>query len=716
MNSDFISTLKNELLFSLNSEQKKAVEHFRGPLLVYAGAGSGKTKVITHRIAYLIRIHQVEPNKILAVTFTNKAAEEMRERVQNLIGPYSEKVTLKTFHSLGLQILRENHYLLNLNSNFSVYDASSQKSLAKKILKEFKIKEEQISAVDILQKIHYARDEFLKPEDLYQKYQDHPLQDLLYDFYKKYIKELRNNNAVDFGDLLFESVRILQEYSEILKKYQNRWEFLMIDEYQDTNYVQYLMAKLISNKSQNIAVVGDDDQSIYSWRGARIENILNFHKDFSNPTVIKLEENYRSTNKILQLANKIIEKNQNRNSKKLFSKKEGGEDPQLFEFSSEYEEAKFVVKEIEKLSKNRSLNEIAVFYRTNAQSRVFEEVLREHQIPYVIYGGFRFYERKEIKDILSYLKFINNPYDFDALERMLENPPKGIGTKTISEIKKNSEQKQIDYFLSIQDLVEAQKIKNQKLKEFYNKLYKWFEISKKSLIELVDTILKDVEFISYYEKNSDPESQSRIENIKEFIKSIYEYEQRKKLEEEIVTLSNYLQEIVLLTNEDYSNSYQNAVNLMTLHNAKGLEFEFVFITGLEEGILPHQLSLEEEKLEEERRLFYVGITRAKEKLYLTYCTQRKKYGVYEISKPSRFIQEMELNIEHSFKKKKENFEIENQTFQGEYIINHKYIHPKFGIGTLIKIEESDIGKVLYINFDNNTTKRFLASLTPLRKL
>lgn len=716
MNSDFIITLKNELLSNLNSEQKKAVEHFKGPLLVYAGAGSGKTKVITHRIAYLIRIHQVQPSKIVAVTFTNKAAEEMRERVQALIGPYSEKVTIKTFHSLGLQILRENYELLNLNSNFSVYDTSSQKNLAKKILKEFKIKEEQISANEILQKIHYARDEFLKPEELYRKYQDHPLQDLLYDFYKKYIIELRKNNAVDFGDLLFESVRIFLEYPEILEKYQNRWEFLMIDEYQDTNYVQYLMAKLITNKSQNIAVVGDDDQSIYSWRGAKIENILNFHKDFLNPTIIKLEENYRSTNKILQLANKIIEKNQIRNPKKLFSRKEGREVPQLFEFSSEYEEAKFIVREIEKLAKIISLNEIAIFYRTNAQSRIFEEVLREYQIPYVIYGGFRFYERKEIKDILSYLKFINNPNDFDALERMLENPPKGIGAKTIEEIKKTSEQKQINYFLSIQDLVETQKIKNQKLKEFYNKLYKWFEISKRGLVELVDTILKDMQFISYYEKNSDPESQSRIENIKEFIKSISEYEQRKKIEGETVTLSHYLQEIVLLTNEDYPENYQNAVNLMTLHNAKGLEFQYVFITGLEEGILPHQLSLEEEKLEEERRLLYVGITRAKEKLYLTYCTQRKKYGISEISKPSRFIEEMELTIEQSFKKEKSYYEPEKPKYLEEYIINERYFHPKFGIGTLIKIEESDIGKILYLNFDNNTTKRFLANLTPLRKL
>ncbi|MFN3603183.1 MAG: ATP-dependent helicase [Leptonema sp. (in: bacteria)] len=650
MNLGLKEKLKRDFLESLNPEQRKAVEHFEGPLLVFAGAGSGKTKVITHRIAYLVRINDVNPSHILAVTFTNKAAEEMRNRVQLLMGPYSEKITIKTFHSLGLQIIRENYKLLNLDANFSVYDTSSQKNLAKKILKEFKVREDMISPSEILYKIHYARDEFLEPEDLSNKYPDYPYLDLFYDFYKSYIAELRKNNAVDFSDLLFESVKILKNHPDILKNYQERWKFLMIDEYQDTNYVQYLLSKLISGKYKNIVVVGDDDQTIYSWRGARIENILSFHKDFGYTKIIKLEENYRSTNEILKLANRVISKNKNRNPKKLFSKISSKEKPELYELLTEYEEAEFVVKKIKENSPPIPLREIAIFYRINAQSRIFEEVLRKHQIPYVIYGGFKFYERKEIKDILSYLQFINNPKDFDAFERMIENPPKGIGEKTLQQIKEFADKNKIHYLNAIQSLIESNALKNQKIKEFYNKLIKWFELSKKSLSELLDSIVKDSQMISYYERNLDPESVSRIENIKEFLKSISEYEERKKLQGEEVSLSHYLQEISLLTNEDILEEQKNSVNLMTLHNAKGLEFTLVFITGLEDGILPHQFSIEEEKLEEERRLFYVGITRAKKKLYLTYCMQRKRYGSYENSKPSRFIEDLKSDSEYLLKK------------------------------------------------------------------
>ncbi len=720
MNIHLKERFKKEFLENLNSEQRKAVEHFQGPLLVYAGAGSGKTKVITHRISYLIRVNEIPPEEIVAVTFTNKAAEEMKSRVQNLIGPYSEKVIIKTFHSLGLQILRENYKLLNLNSNFSVYDASSQKTLAKRIFKEFNIKEDMISSTEFLQKVCNARDEFIGPEDLSLKYKNYPYLDLLYDFYKRYLKELRKNNAVDFTDLLFESVKIFKEYPEILERYQQRWKFFMIDEYQDTNYIQYLLAKLITNRTKNIAVVGDDDQSIYSWRGARIENILNFHKDFPETVIIKLEENFRSTNKILELANKVISNNQFRNPKILFSKKIEGEDPKLLEFSNEYEEAEFVSKEIKKFLNNISLNEIAIFYRTNAQSRIFEEKLREQQIPYRIFGSFKFYERKEIKDLLSYLQFLNNPKDFDAFVRMMENPPKGLGEKTIQKIKDYAEEKNIDYLSAFKDIV-LKESKNSKLKTFYQKIQNWIDVSNLSIYILLETILKDLDWISYYEKSSDPENLSRIENIKEFLNSVLEYEERKKLKGEDINLSNYLQEIALLTNEEESEINQlESVNLMTLHNAKGLEFNVVFLTGLEEGILPHLLSIEEGNIEEERRLLYVGITRAKEKLYLTYCLNRKKYGLYQTSKPSRFIKEMQLCFEHQFKKKDrlsiQSIQIQKKTLNEDYKVNEKYFHPKFGVGVLVNIEDSEMGKILHINFSKGITKRFLANFTPIKKI
>lgn len=715
MHSKLKDRYKEEFLENLNSEQKKAVMHFQGPLLVYAGAGSGKTKVITHRISYLIRIYDVFPEEIVAVTFTNKAAEEMKSRVQNLIGPYSEKMIIKTFHSLGLQILRENYKLLHLNSNFSVYDVSSQKSLAKKIFKEFNIKEDAISSTEFLQKICSARDELLEPEDLSIKYKNYPFLDLLYDFYKKYIQELRNNNAVDFSDLLFESVKIFKEYPEILERYQKRWQFLMIDEYQDTNYVQYVLAKLITNKTKNLAVVGDDDQSIYSWRGARVENILNFHKDFPETVIIKLEENYRSTNQILELANRVISKNQFRKPKKLFSKKTQGEEPKLFEFSNEYEEAEFVIQEIKKNSTSVPLNEIAIFYRTNAQSRIFEERLRANQIPYRIYGGFKFYERKEIKDLLSYLQFINNPKDFNALERMIETPSKGIGEKTIWQIKEYSEEKKVDYLTAIQDLIEFSKLKT-KLKDFHQKLRNWIEISKGSIYQLLQNIIRDTQLISYYEKNLDPENLSKIENIKEFLNSVLEYEERKKQKEEKIDLSIYLQEIALLTNEDSLDiEKQESVNLMTLHNAKGLEFQVVFLTGLEEGILPHVFSLEEEKVEEERRLLYVGITRAKEKLYLTYCLERKRFSAYEALRPSRFIEEMQLNSECMFKKATR-LSIDKKFVTVDYKIYEKYFHPMFGVGILTKIEESEVGKILWIDFGKKGIKSFLANSTTLKKI
>ncbi len=728
MNS-FKELLKKEFLEKLNIEQQKAVSHFTGPMLIFAGAGSGKTRVITHRIAYLIRIYDIPAGSIVAVTFTNKAAEEMKKRVLDLIGPYGERVTIKTFHSLGLQIIRENYKEVGLNSNFSIYDSSSQKTLAKKILKHLKVDTSTLSVNDFLQKIHLARDEFLDPEIFYNKNINHYNIDLLYNFYKMYIEELRNNNALDFGDLLYESVFLFKKKPDILTQYQNRWKFLMIDEYQDTNYVQYLLAKLISQNHKNIIVVGDDDQSIYSWRGAKIENIWNFQKDFPETKIVKLEQNYRSTNQILKIANNIIKYNSNRSDKQLYSTIQDGDEPILWECYDEYDEARKIVNEIIKLKEYYDLTDIAIFYRMNAQSRVIEQILREYNLPYLIYGGIRFFERKEIKDILSYLQFIINPFDFESFERMIENPPKGIGTKTLEKIKEISINSKKDIISTISTIIKEKMIRNTKnLEQFYNKLNNWLKTPQDPLYNFVKTIIDESGILEYYQKELNPENISRIENIKEFLQSISEYEQQKKLQNKMVNLAEYLQEISLFTSEENIDSFnQNlkGIQLMTLHNAKGLEFQIVFLTGLEEEILPHQLSIEENNIEEERRLVYVGITRAKRKLYLTYCKYRNKFGLLETKTPSRYLYEMGLfNISNSnsnnfsnWNTKEAHYYQNNNSLDNEdFIINEKYSHEKFGIGILKDIEIVSGKKILTIEFFNGLKKRFLANYTSLKKL
>ena len=722
----FKELLKKEFLERLNPAQQDAVLHFTGPMLIYAGAGSGKTRVITHRIAYLIRVLDVAPYSILAVTFTNKAAEEMKDRVHQLIGPYAEKVSIKTFHSLGLQLLRENYRLLNVSSNFSIYDSTSQKSVAKKIFKTLRIDTSELTISDFLQRINLARDDFLSPEEFYQKYSHQKHIEVLYQFYEKYIKELRSNHAFDFADLLYESVKMLLDYPEILEVYQNRWKFVMIDEYQDTNYIQYLLTMLITKNHRNIVVVGDDDQSIYSWRGARIENILNFKKDFPEAKIVKLEENYRSTNQILNLANRLIRFNTYRNDKKLYSMIGDGEEPTLFKCMDEYDEAKKIVYEIYKLKNQYNLEDIAIFYRTNAQSRIFEQVFRENKIPYVIYGSIRFYERKEIKDVLSYLQFINNPYDFESFERMTENPPRGIGEKSLATIREVALTKNLDYITAFEEAIKQKKIRNSKNTENFLKLLKsWDQLKNRiNLGDLVQTIIEESGMIQYYEKDLNPENLSRIENIKEFIQSVIDYEQQQKSNNKQITLSEYLQDISLLTSsEEISDqiSNQKGIQLMTLHNAKGLEFSVVFLTGLEEGILPHQFSMED-NIEEERRLVYVGITRAKKKLYISYVERRNRFGQVNYSAPSRFLEEMELlkiekkiNNLNDFMPKK--YGLLSNTIQEEELnINERYFHEKFGEGILKEIEEVAGKKIITIEFFNGEKKRFLANRTPLRKI
>ncbi|MCS7204064.1 MAG: UvrD-helicase domain-containing protein [Leptospiraceae bacterium] len=713
--------IKKELLENLNPNQKIAVQHRQGPLLIFAGAGSGKTRVITHRIAYLIRIYEVPPESILAVTFTNKAAEEMKERVQKLIGPYSERVTIKTFHGLGLQILRENYGKLNLKSNFSVYDQASQKSLAKRISKTLKLEASDFTIGQLLEKIHRARDDYLNPDEYYEQNLNNHQIDVVYQFYKEYINELRANNAVDFGDLLYESVKLLENYPELLEEYQARWKYLMIDEYQDTNKVQYLLVMMISKKHQNIAVVGDDDQCIYSWRGAKIENIWNFQKDFPQAKIVKLEENYRSTQQILDLANKLIRYNQRRIEKKLHTKSEGVK-PVFFSGLNEHDEIQKIVFEIQKLKSQCPLDEMAIFYRTNAQSRIIEQVLRENRISYVIHSGIRFFDRKEIKDILSYLQFLYNPYDFDSFVRMIENPPKGIGEKTVEKIQEYAKKHNSDYLLAVEKILEEKVIKNpKKLLEFKEKLYAWKEkVDKVALSDFVKTIVEESGVIAYYEKDLSPEGSSRIENIREFIQSVVEYEQKKREANQEITLRDYLQEIALLSSEEvnFDEHHQKGIQLMTLHNAKGLEFEIVFIVGLAEGIFPHYLSTSEEEIEEERRLLYVGMTRAKKRLYLSYAKTRDRYEQVETNQPSRFLIEMELLPKEETITKSDFEEVEEPEGKEnkEYRIGDFFLHEKYGIGRLENLEEVAGKVILTLKFQNGSKKRFLADHYSIRKI
>lgn len=666
-----------DLLKNLNDEQIEAVKHNEGPCLVLAGAGSGKTKVLTNRIAYLIE-NGVRDYNILAITFTNKAAKEMRDRVYNLVGDVASFIG--TFHSLGLRIIRENCGYLNLPSNFSIIDSDDVLTIIKKILKDMNLDTKQYSPSYIRNRISFIKNQMLSEMEL-DKFFNTPIDKIVVDVYYKYNERLIASAAVDFDDLLLMPVRLFEHNKEILEHYQERYKYILIDEYQDTNPVQYKLSKLLASKYKNIFVVGDMNQSIYAFRQADYHNIVNFEKDYANAKTIKLEHNYRSTNNILNAANDVISHNKERKDLRLYSDKGDGPKITYLRSYDEKHEISLVIDEINKLYLDGyEPKDVAILYRTNAQSRAIEEVFASKGIPYKIYGSYYFYNRKEIKDLISYLKLIYNDKDEISLRRIINVPKRGIGDSAIKDIELRANLNQC----SMYDALESKK--ELEFKDIIESIKKTSE--NLSLTELIDEVLDKSGMKKELEDSHLIEDETRLENLMEFKSITASYEERTGS----VNLGDFLEEISLVSDQANHTEDGNVVTLMTLHSAKGLEFPVVFMVGMEEGIFPHNMSIMEDNIEEERRLCYVGITRAKEKLYLTNAKRRMLYGKDQMNVPSRFIAEIkddlleknEINKEEKIIKKGEMYTKDNSDIVKGSIIDHT----EYGLGAVIDVSGS----------------------------
>ena len=664
----------------LNDKQKEAVMHVDGPCLVLAGAGSGKTKVLTERIVNLIN-NGVSPYNILAITFTNKAAREMRERVYNSIEEEANKIFIGTFHSLGLKIVRENAGVIGYSNNVTILDRDDVNTLIKRFMKELNLDTEHYPVKSILNKISFAKNEGLSPEE-FDKFAKAPLDMAACKVYKMYESALKRSNSVDFDDLLILPLRIFKKDKSVLEKYQEHFKYILVDEYQDTNMVQYDMCKLLASKYRNLFVVGDMDQSIYSFRFANYMNVINFEKDNKDAKVIVLDENYRSTNNILNAANDVIKNNKERKEKNLWSSKGNGDKIKYIRCDNEQEEASTVVRLTkELLDKGEKPSEIAVLYRTNGQSRVFEEAFLKENIPFKIVGSYFFYNRKEIKDLISYMHLIYNNNDDASLERVINVPRRGIGSKTIERLRSEA---------SISDKSMFEVVSSGKELGFKNLIIDLTNESKNTdLVGLVDVILDKTGIRKELEEKNDLESEIRLENLNEF-KSIALAFQEKC----IFSLEEFLENISLVSDKNEYKEVDDGINLMTLHSAKGLEFNDVFLVGMEEGIFPHNRSFESEsELEEERRLCYVGITRAKEHLWLMNAKKRTLFGQVSMNFPSRFIKEINSDLID----KEESVSLKNNSFIGNMYerdlnddlkVGDKVVHDKFGEGIVVKIDGS----------------------------
>lgn len=690
-----------DILENLNKEQIEAVKHIDGPLLVLAGAGSGKTKVLTTRIAYLISLG-VSPDNILAITFTNKAAGEMKERISKLVGFSSKFMQISTFHSFGLKIVKENYEYLGYDKNFVIFDADDTLTIIKKILKDKNLDPEKFNPRAIRSQISKLKNDLIDSKK-YSSFSLTEFEKVVLEVYKKYESELIKNNSLDFDDLLILPIKLFEQRKDLLLMYQERYKYILIDEYQDTNEAQYKLTKLLASKYKNICCVGDADQAIYGFRGANYKNILNFESDYKNALVIKLEENYRSSKTILDAANSVIKNNKNRKSKNLYSNLGIGDKITYYRANSGLDEVKYVVNKIKELKDNLvSLSDIVVLYRTNAQSRVFEDGLMKSGIPYKIVGGLNFYSRMEIKNLLAYLRLICNSNDNVSLERIINVPRRGIGTKTIS----NLYDKSYLFNVSLYDAIDSGKelvFKNmiEELKSIKDTM---------SLVEFIDLVLDKSGLRKELVEEKTLEADIRLENLEEF-KSV-----AKSFEDEmgVVSLDDFLLNVSLITDNNDLKEDNNAVSLMTIHAVKGLEFDYVFVVGLEEGLFPHQNSMfSEDELEEERRLCYVAITRCKKKLYLSNARMRLMYGSEQVYPISRFINEIDANlleneskvVKYDEKNKKIDYndsseKIDVKSKYGDDEMNYKVgdlvYHEVFGMGTITNIilNEKDPKKTL----------------------
>lgn len=666
-----------ELLKNLNKEQIEAVKTIDGPVLVMAGAGSGKTKVLTTRIAYLIE-EGIPSYNILAITFTNKAAAEMRDRVSNLIGDVSSFIG--TFHSLGVRIIRENHDILGLPNNFTIIDSDDTNTIIKKLLKEMNLDSKQYSPSYVRNRISFIKNQMLTDGELDRLFNT-PMDKVVVEVYHRYNNKLKTSASVDFDDLLLLPINLFKERKDILEYYQDKYRYILIDEYQDTNPVQYKLSVMLSNKYKNIFVVGDMNQSIYAFRQADFRNISNFEKDFKGAKVIKLEHNYRSTNNILSAANEVIKHNTERKDLKLFSDNGDGVKIKYMRAYDEKHEIALVIDEIKHLLSEGYKNEdIAILYRTNAQSRAIEDVFLAKGIPYKVFGSYYFYNRKEIKDLISYLRLIYNPHDEISLRRVINTPKRGIGESAIAAIEERAKQQNISMF----DALETRK--ELEFKEIIEDLIKRSESL--SLTELIDEVLERSGMKKELESSKALEDEIRLENLMEVKSITASFEERTGS----ANLGDFLEEVSLIADISNHTEDGDVVTLMTLHSAKGLEFPVVFLVGMEEGLFPHNMSLMENNLEEERRLCYVGITRAKERLYLTNAKRRMLYGKENMNIPSRFISEIDEKLIEKIGPKEENKVIDKKqmyTNDNNDITEGSIIsHEQYGTGVVVKCDGS----------------------------
>jgi len=725
-------------LENLNDMQKLAVTTTEGPVLVLAGAGSGKTTVLVKRIAYIIAKKKVAPYQILAITFTNKAANEMRERIDRLIGETAKDMWVSTFHSACVRILRATIDLIGYEKDFVIYDSTDTKTLVKECLRDLNMDEKAYAPKSVQSIISNAKDNMQTPE-IFESVNaaNYHLQQVA-KVYRLYQKRLKENNALDFDDIVLLTVKILMENPDVLDRYSNRFRYIMVDEYQDTNNVQYMLISLLSQRHQNICVVGDDDQSIYKFRGANIQNILGFEEEFPDAQVIKLEQNYRSTQNILDAANAVIANNRGRKGKSLWTQNVQGDKIRLYTGDNERGEASFIAEKINELIKEgKSYSDFAVLYRTNAQSRIIEEMLMRFGIPYRVLAGLRFYDRKEIKDVIAYLRVIQNPRDAVSIKRIINEPKRGIGAASMEKASELADAEGKTLFEILQNADRYQPLLRASTKiEVFVKLIETLQNAKgsTSLVDFVTRVMTDSGYLAALELENTVESRARLENLQEFLSVVKEYE----LSEEDASLGDFLENLALVSEIDAYDEEQESVVMMTIHSAKGLEFPVVFLAGMEDGIFPSMRSTEPEELEEERRLCYVAITRAKKLLYITKTVQRMLYGKTSFSTASRFLDEIPAQFledvtpvkkqgnlsgfESLFRdvRKTEIYQPEKKPVslpsEIDFAPGDRVEHKKFGQGIILSVKPFEKDAMLEINFDSVGRKQLMAVFAKLKKL
>ena len=739
-------------LETLNPPQREAVQHTEGPLLILAGAGSGKTRVLTHRIAYLIEEKGVNPWNILAITFTNKAAGEMRERVDKIVGFGAESIWVSTFHSTCVRILRRYIDRLGYDNSFTIYDTDDQKTLMKDICKYLQIDTKVFKERNLLSAISSAKNEMITPEEYRLKAEGDFGRQKIATVYEEYEKQMRANNALDFDDLLLKAVQLFQTQPDVLEYYQERFRYIMVDEYQDTNTVQFQFVSILAAKYRNLCVVGDDDQSIYKFRGANIRNILDFEQVFSDAKVIKLEQNYRSTGTILNAANAVIRNNRGRKDKTLWTDNDEGDKIQFRQFDSAYDEAEFIVDDICRKTRGNgaNYNDFAILYRTNAQSRLFEEKFVTANIPYKTVGGINFYARKEIKDVLAYLKTIDNAKDDIAVRRIINVPKRGIGLTSVNRVQEYALARELGFYEALMGVDFIPNIGRGASKmESFVALIEHFKMDAEriKISELVDEILEETGYLEELKGEGEIEAEARIENIDELKNKIIAYEEVCEDQGETATLSGFLEEVALVADIDSLEEDSDYVVLMTLHSAKGLEFPQVYLAGMEDGVFPSYMCItsdDKSEIEEERRLCYVGITRAEQELTLTYARRRMIRGEMQYNKMSRFLKEIPVEllsdgdafknekpeppVQIAYQQAKKSFH--TKAFQAKpiqqfkvadgkgpgYDVGDRVRHMKFGDGLVTAITEGGRDYEVTVQFDQAGQKKMFATFARLQKI